>query len=361
MLYTAVYYLRSVMRVLGFFVFSVLFSCADELSADTQTVVTETGSSTSTTATTQETAQSTETSSTTSTDPNIAPIVAILLPSAAGEYGATQQIDFLGEIFDDIDLLESMPIVWESDLDGLLKMDITYGDKGLVTGRSTLSEGVHMLSLTATDSGGLTGRAEVSINVNSNEVPTCEITDPVTGTVIPSNSAAIAFFGYVTDEETAATDLSVEWSSNIDGLLFTGTAEASGETAVKLKTMTLGAHTITLEATDGSGSSCTDAIEVTFGQSPAVSIDKPSTGEVFLYGTEVQFQVLGKDYEDLPETLSLAWESSINGLFSTASLDAAGEVEIFISTLSVGAHDVTITATDSDGMTGSDAVTIEIL
>jgi hypothetical protein len=92
-----------------------------------------------------------------------------------------------------------------------------------------------------------------------------------------------------------------------------------------------------------------------------VSIDKPSTGEVFLYGTEVQFQVLGKDYEDLPETLSLAWESSINGLFSTASLDAAGEVEIFISTLSVGAHDVTITATDSDGMTGSDAVTIEIL
>ena len=348
------------MQFLGILFLSFLMSCSGEPSTDTQTVLLET-SETTTPSTTQETALITETGGTTSTAPNVAPTVAILLPSAAGKYGASQQVDFLGEIFDDIDVLESMIIAWESDVDGLLDIDITYGDKGLITGRTSLSEGAHTLSLSATDSGGLMASAAVSIVVGSDGAPTCEITDPTTGTVIASNSTTIAFFGTALDEETVLTDISVEWSSNVDGTLYSGHPDASGETAIKLKTMTLGAHVVTLLAKDGAGNSCTDAIEITFGQTPAVAIDKPSTGEVFSFGIEVQFKVLGKDYEDLPEMLDLVWESSIDGVFSTQALDPSGEVETFVSTLSVGFHDVTITATDSDGMSGSDSITLQIL
>jgi len=349
------------MRFLGFLLFSFMLSCSDGSSEDTHSVVSETSITTTTAVTTQETGQTTQTSGTTTTAVNLAPTVSILLPSAAGKYGASQQIDFLGEVFDDVDLPESMSIVWESDVDGPLEIDITYGDKGLVAGRASLSEGAHILSLSATDTGGLTTSATVSIMVGSNGAPTCEITDPASGSVIASNSTTIAFFGIALDEETTATDISVEWSSSVDGVLYSGNPNASGETAIKLKTMTLGAHTVSLTAKDSTGNSCTDTIDITFGQSPAVSIDKPSTGDMFSFGNEVQFKVLGKDYEDLPETLDLIWESSIDGVFSTLALDASGEIEIFVFGLSVGFHDVTITATDSDGMSGSDSITLQIL
>lgn len=114
-----------------------------------------------------------------------------------------------------------------------------------------------------------------------------------------------------------------------------------------------GLHTITCTVTDSDGNTSASSISV-ISRSPIATIDHPGEGEVRSASSDVPFSGSGRDFED--GTLadeSLSWSSSRDG--------ALGVGGSFVRRLSAGSHVITLTATDADGNSGSDALTLTIV
>ena len=87
---------------------------------------------------------------------------------------------------------------------------------------------------------------------------------------------------------------------------------------------------------------------------PTATITSSLNGSTYYEDDPISFNGSGYDAEDGPLTgSSLVWTSSIDGQIGTG--------ESFIrNDLSVGTHTITLTATDSNGATGSDSVSITV-
>ncbi|MCP3961439.1 MAG: DNRLRE domain-containing protein [bacterium] len=86
---------------------------------------------------------------------------------------------------------------------------------------------------------------------------------------------------------------------------------------------------------------------------PSVTISAPTNGSSFDEGISVGFTGSANDAEDGDITASLSWSSSIDGTIGTGG-------SFSTSTLSVGAHTITASVTDSGGLGGSDQITVTI-
>jgi hypothetical protein len=91
----------------------------------------------------------------------------------------------------------------------------------------------------------------------------------------------------------------------------------------------------------------------TSNAAPTVSIASPVTGASFVLGDNITFTGTGADAEDGDVTASLTWDSNLDGTI--------GNGGSFSTTLSEGAHTITVTATDSNNMTGSNTMTVTVL
>jgi len=88
--------------------------------------------------------------------------------------------------------------------------------------------------------------------------------------------------------------------------------------------------------------------------SPTATITNPANNSRYDEGDTIRFTGFGDDAEDGTLTGSfLVWTSSIDGQIGTGTTFTR-------DTLSVGTHTITLTATDSDGATGSDLVSITV-
>jgi bifunctional UDP-N-acetylglucosamine pyrophosphorylase/glucosamine-1-phosphate N-acetyltransferase len=58
--------------------------------------------------------------------------------------------------------------------------------------------------------------------------------------------------------------------------------------------------------------------------------------------------------------LAITWVSDVDGALSSAAADSSGRTTFTTSGLALGAHAVTLTATDSDGMSGSAVVSFTV-
>lgn len=86
---------------------------------------------------------------------------------------------------------------------------------------------------------------------------------------------------------------------------------------------------------------------------PVVTIISPTTSGPFTYGTLIRFAATATDKDGGSISSSIIWTSSINGRFGAGS-------SVDYSTLSVGTHTITASATDSRRRTGKDSVTITV-
>ena len=92
--------------------------------------------------------------------PNLAPELAVTSPEDGAVVSGAQTIVLAGSAFDAEDGDLSAELVWTSDLDGRL------GTGGTVTRRADeLSEGVHVITATATDAAGVTSTSSVGLTV----------------------------------------------------------------------------------------------------------------------------------------------------------------------------------------------------
>ncbi len=86
---------------------------------------------------------------------------------------------------------------------------------------------------------------------------------------------------------------------------------------------------------------------------PVASISTPSDGATFTVGDSVAFSGSASDAEDGTLSANLTWASSLDGAIgSGASFSTTG--------LSIGAHTITASVTDSGGLSSSDVITVTI-
>jgi len=273
------------------------------------------------------------------TDVTSAPNVLIDEPENGSLYTAGTEIAFAGEATDAEDgSLSGKALVWSSNIDG------RFGS-GEAVDTADLSQGVHTITLTATDSDGDNGSASILLTIN--DPPIIEIDTPEDNAIYGVN-AEVLFSGSATDTEDGdISGESLTWTSSIDGQIGTGTTFSTSS-------LTAGNHTITLSAVDSDGTTGTASIALTINDEPFAVIEAPLNNAVYVTGSEVLFTGSATDAED--GELSgdaLVWTSSLNEQIGTGTSFSR-------SSLSAGEHTITLTATDSVGMTGTASIVLII-
>lgn len=236
-----------------------------------------------------------------------------------------------------------------------------FAATGLSDCDHVFTRGEATVTLTAINPDGQSASSSVTITVNKNEAPTAEIVTPEYGVEYYSNGLTL-FEGAVADGEDLPEDMTVEWTSSIDGVLPFSTSPSSDGKTTGTFELTEGEHEITLVVTDTTGrtGSDTTTIQVVEGSKPTLELVSPSSGDVVNYGDRVYFEALVDDLEDDPADLSMVWESDLDGVFSTQGASSSGVADFTYDGLTNGTHTITVYATDADGLTARDSATLYV-
>ncbi|MHB8872317.1 MAG: PKD domain-containing protein [Myxococcaceae bacterium] len=276
---------------------------------------------------------------------NRPPAVAIQFPLDGAQLTVGAALSLRGTATDPEDgPLSGAALAWTSSRDGALGTGSPLP--------ASLTQGVHTLTLKATDSLGAFASAQLTVSVNppNNLPPVVSITAPAAGLTV-FQGTPVSFEGTATDpEDGALSGTALSWESSRDGALGTGSPLSAAA-------LTAGDHTVTLVARDSGGSSGTASVLVHVlpqNAAPTASIAAPLNGSSFVAGSSISFSGSASDPEDgALSGASLTWRSSLDGVLGTGA-------SLSTSALSAGAHQVTLTAVDSGGRSGSANVSLTV-
>ena len=193
-----------------------------------------------------------------------------------------------------------------------------------------------------------------------NTPPTASITSHSDGAQFDQDETVV-FDGTVADTEDESLVLTVEWYSGAQLLCGPLAPTEEGQTSCSVS-MSEGMSDIRLDVTDGAGetSSAAISIDVLSPQAPTVQILQPSDDSLFYSTDLIVFEAQVGDSESAASDLILTWTSSIGGQLPLTSVaDDSGLVTESITLVS-GQHNITLTAEDDAGMSGSDTISIVV-
>ncbi len=180
-------------------------------------------------------------------------------------FGPGQYINFQGTGTDAEDgNLSGESLEWSSDIDGFLGTGESLylkTDNVQALGNVPMSDGTHVITLTAIDEWGQLGIDSLVIQVGSNTAPVPSITYPTEDYTSTTNSGFITFYGQAEDAEEGSltSDDMVWYRSDQQGALVaqepSGANTLTSSVRLDLSTFSSGTHTITLVATDRMGKS----------------------------------------------------------------------------------------------------------
>jgi len=228
-------------------------------------------------------------------------------------------------------------IQWESDLDGVLGTGASVA--------AALTVGSNVVSAQVTDADGKSALVSITVNVAQDQPPVVAVSSPTDGASFTSLET-VTFNATADDPEDGDLSAFIQWTSDLDGSLGTGT----GVTAIP----SAGTHVITAEVTDSNSNTVSDSVVIAVegNASPVLEILLPADGAVFGVSDTVTLSATATDPEDGDLSFDIAWSSNIDGsLGSGSSLD---------TTLSLGDHAITASVTDTQGETGSALVNVMI-
>lgn len=206
-----------------------------------------------------------------------------------------------------------------------------------------------------------------AIVAKPDQPPTVTITLPAPG---DSGYRHVMFAAKVKDPETptkawflGAPDYAtrVVFTSNRDGQLCATSADATGAevmlTCNASGDLSLGTHVITATATDPFGAQATSSVTVNAVDTPpSVKITLPASGSS--YNTSQTINMRGSAY-DPDEIIPVdkahvwSWTSNLSGVQTEWGSD------VWLS-LPEGSHTITLTVADSQGLTGTDSIVVNV-
>jgi serine protease len=220
------------------------------------------------------------------------PAVVIQSPGNGKDFPVGQWVDLKGKATDFMG--RDLTPVWSSDRDGNL-------GEGKISSASSLSEGTHVITATATDSIGRTGSAKVTIKVVNNP-PKVQLVSPANGLkVLEGNNIALVATSVDPDNYSPVPNEQTSWEIKRGGtVVHTATGHSSSLPANKV---TPGSYTVKFTA---AGASVTGSFTVTAippGQhKPVATITKPdknlTLGAYNGAAQNVAFTGAGTDQED---------------------------------------------------------------
>lgn len=278
------------------------------------------------------------------------PVAQIISPSSEGVFYADELIRFEGLVSDDEDEPALLQINWESSIQGTLELDTAPDADGSFSDFGYLESGEHGLSLIVEDSSGKVTSEDIVITVkDTNTAPDCAITAPPDGSS-GGEGELVVFQGEASDLDIPASDLSVVFSSNIDGELGSVTPTSEGIVEFPYSNLTSGSHLISMTVTDEVDGECVANVVYTIGSAPIITVDEPTTGSTYNENEVITFSATITDVDDAPADLIVSWVSDLDGEFSTSGPNSNGVAQFTYGALTSGIHNITITATDPTGL-----------
>ncbi|HEX9694958.1 MAG TPA: Ig-like domain-containing protein, partial [Actinomycetota bacterium] len=248
---------------------------------------------------------------------------------------------------------------------GVSQVGQRVGD-GAVT-VSSLADGVHELTATATDAAGNAGAASAALDVT---VDTAAPAAPATPDLLAASDSGSSDIDNITSDATP--DVTVSGEADAILTVFAGAVQVgqrTGDGTITSSTLADGVHALTATATDvagntGAGSSALDVTVDTVA--PAVLAAAPdllaasdsgsSDADDITNVTTPQFAVAGAEAGSV-----VTLKEGVATLGSGAA-DGSGDATVTSSALGDGSHDVSATLTDAAGNTNaaSPALTVTV-
>ncbi len=254
----------------------------------------------------------------------------------------TAAVEFFGTATDYGDGDVSDTLVWTSDRDGLLGNGQTF----LI---SSLSEGTHVITVTAQDDSGTETSTQFTVIVRPTP-PTLQIESPGDWSYWEVGSD-IGFYGTAYDTTDGDISAMIQWSSLLDGPIGTG------QGYFYRNDLSVGTHIITATVTDSDGQTATMERYMTVADpnnsAPSVYIYSPEWGSQHSENTSISLQAEAYDYEE-GELTNIQWSSDLQGPLGVGA-------SISTSALGVGTHQIKALITDSSGAKGVYAITIHVV
>jgi len=203
---------------------------------------------------------------------------------------------------------------------------------------------------------------DITIDV-VDRAPEVQILRPVTDSLFDPTDEL--FLCAIIDDEDELDMLSLLLESSVDGVLanspdeFGGVCEG-GNASIQLS-LSEAEHTLELTVRDPAGNITTDAVTVlpNVNTAPACEVITP-VAETYEIGEPIDFFATGTDPEEDSSTLTVLFNSSIDGEFWAGAPDSSGEVAFVYDGLSAGDHYLTMLLTDGRGLNDICGVALSI-
>lgn len=172
---------------------------------------------------------------------------------------------------------------------------------------------------------------------------TATILDPLDGTIHELDEG-LAPLGLVGWAFGSPEEVSVLWSMDGGAQSDIGTAGADGLSSFA-PTLTGGWHELTLTA-KAEGWVAEDQVQFYMAGPPTVTITSPVDGSWQQSSGTITFEGRVSDPDEAVESLSILWESDVDGSLDATPPDAAGNLSFERSDLSPGWHEISLSVTD---------------
>jgi hypothetical protein len=206
---------------------------------------------------------------------NQSPNASILGPTDDSTYDEGQVVEFSAVVDDDFTDPTNLIVSWQSDLQGELPGAIPSQDGNILWSTANLQPGTHVISLMVVDGEGEANQDTVLLNINDlPDVPNIDIIQPLGGD-FGYEGEYYTFIADVSDSFESPSDLSIIFSSNVDGDFCNPIADSSGRASCDA-ILSVNTHELTFTVTNSRDE--TGAVLAVFHVLAASDIDDDGDG-----------------------------------------------------------------------------------